>query len=182
MPKSPENTVSRFRAQRHEALQPRLAALARDVSALAARHPQAPVPMTLRKVAEELLFEAHRFAWHLPRGRAAIAPDQAGLAIQLGQALAGLEAFELAHSHWSAEHQAFVWSVGGRGPMPVKRLRPRLVPDKTSGRTGENSAMRNELVRRILLERGQYYEMGYADGAAGRPKQNLSPPPGAGVS
>jgi len=182
MPKPLENTVSRFRVQRHEALQPRLAALARDVSALAARHPQTPVTAGLRKTAEDLLFEARRFAWHLPRGRMAIAPDHAGLAIQLGQALAGLEAFELAHSHWSAEHQAFVCSVGGGAPMPVKRLRPRLMPDKMSVRTGESSAMRKELVRRILAQRSEYYNMGYADGAAGRPKQNLSPPPAADVS
>jgi hypothetical protein len=117
--------VTHALAARHEALWLRLVALHRQVAAVAGRRPQAPVGRHTANVAEGLLRDALPF---LARGDVLpmAAPDHGGLATQLGEALAELDAWEAANSAWRADLNALVWTVPGARPLPVQRLRPRL--------------------------------------------------------
>ena len=118
--------VTHALAARHEALWIKLTALHAQVTGVAGRRPLAPVSGHTASVAEALLREAKPFIMAgecLPMA----APDHGGLATQLGQALAGLEAWEAANIAWRGDLNAFVWTVGGEPPLPVQRLRPKLV-------------------------------------------------------
>lgn len=117
--------VTHALAARHEALFLRLTALHAQIAAVAARRPQAPVSAQTTSVAEALLRDAQVFLGQsaaLPMA----APDHGGLLTQLGQALAGLEAWEAANAEWRGALNAFVWKVAGDPPLPVQRLRPKL--------------------------------------------------------
>jgi hypothetical protein len=67
-----------------------------------------------------------RFFWGSARHCPMAAPDHGGLLTQLGQALAGLEAWEAGNAEWRGALNAFVWKVAGDPPLPVQRLRPKL--------------------------------------------------------
>ena len=112
-------------AARHEALWLRLTALHAQIAAVAARRPQAAVSAQTIGVAEALLRDAQVFLGERPALPMA-APDHGGLLTQLGQALAGLEAWEAANAEWRGALNAFVWKVVGEKPLPVQRLRPKL--------------------------------------------------------
>ena len=117
--------VTHALAARHEALWLRLAALQAQVMAVALRRPRAPVSAQSARVAEMLLREAGPFLvpGAVPPPAAA---DYGGLCTQLGQAIAGLEAWEAVNSQWHSGLMAYVWLVQGQAPLPVRRLRPRL--------------------------------------------------------
>lgn len=151
-------------ALRHEALWLALTALHRDVAALAKKHPGTSVSEPVRIAAEGLLADGAPF---LPRPRQRLpvaAPDLMGLAVQLGQALAGLEAWETGHSFWDAGQACRCWRVGGAG-LPVMRLRPKVAPPPT---THNGTSMRDALVRRIEQRRAGDFEAGFAAGRAAR--------------
>ena len=117
--------VTHALAARHEALWLRLTALHAQIAAVAARRPQAAVSRRTISVAEALLRDAQVFLGQseaLPMA----APDHGGLLTQLGQALAGLDAWEASNAEWRGALNAFVWKVEGDTPLPVQRLRPRL--------------------------------------------------------
>jgi hypothetical protein len=136
-------------ARRHEALYLRLAALTRQTEASAIKRPDAPVGATLRRLAEDLLFEARRFIGG-PRAIPAAAPDLAGLATQLGQALAALEAYEIGRSHWDPAIKAFVWTTDDPAPLPVKRLRQQAgSPRASAAQSAEQRDIQRKLMRRI---------------------------------
>ena len=110
-PKPRELRVTRAMAERHEALWLALTALHKDVLALGAKKAGAPVPDGLRVAAEGLLSDSAPFA-PTRRGRLPVAaPDMASLAVQLGQALAGLAAWESRHSFIDARHNGRMWRV-----------------------------------------------------------------------
>ena len=151
-------------ALRHEALWLALTALHRDVSALAKKHPATAVSEPLRIAAEGLLADGAPF---LPRKRMRLpvaAPELMGLAVQLGQALAGLEAWETGHSFWDAGKACRCWRVGGEG-LPVMRLRPQLPPPPT---VHGGVSIREALAKRIDQRRSGDFEAGFAAGRAAR--------------
>jgi hypothetical protein len=164
-----EPTVTPLMAERHERLVLRLDALLRELRPLAVRHPEAPGNESLRATAEALLFDICRL---LPRrGRVpfpAAAETLAPLVVQLGQAMAALDAFEVRHSLWSAKDQAYVWRLGAGRGQPVARLRPRLAPPAEGDRRG-NERLRRELIRRIEAKADEAYARGYADAQSGKP-------------
>ena len=100
-----EPTLTHERAAAHETLFIKLDALTRQAEAVALRRPDAAVPAETRAAAEALLYDAGKMLGeHLHsahpgrrnkphRGLPAAAETFAGLATQLGQALAGLDAF-----------------------------------------------------------------------------------------
>lgn len=145
--------VTHALAERHEALWLSLAALHKDIAALAAKKPAAPVSEPVRITAEGLLSDCVPFIRRRSHRLPVAAGDLAGLAVQLGQALAGLEAWEAANSQWRADLNAFVWKVKAAEPLPVMRLRPRLVPANLTGpdpkRAAESRKIRDKLVERI---------------------------------
>lgn len=152
-------------AQAHEALVVRFEALLRDLRPLAARRPEGRVTGSMRVLAEGLLHDAQRFR---PRARREVWPVAArslgALALQLGQTRAGLEAFELVHTRWSARHKAFVWRTDT--PLPVGRLRPELAgADAESGKARE--ALRGEIMRRLQARIEEAYEQGVRDAQTG---------------
>jgi hypothetical protein len=165
-----ESGISAGRARLHEALVLKLEALLDELRPLAARHPEGAVGPALRATAEALLYEAARFR---PRRRRevfpAAAPTLGALAVELGQARAGLEAFELTHSAWSPKHKAFLWHVAGT-PLPVARLRARAdIADRAQGRA--ESRLRRDLVRQVRVKIEDAYEQGYDDARQGRPQR-----------
>lgn len=138
--------ITRQTAERHEALYPRLATLLRQAEAGANKRADAPVGDAMRRLAEAVLFEAGRFASG-PRAIPPAAPDLVGLATQLGQALARLDAFEATHSAWHPALAAFVWSVQGTA-MPIARLRPKA-----------NAPAHPDMVRIVTIQRRQVLAM-----------------------
>ena len=80
------------RVARHEALHAKLETLLTQVAAVAKSKPGEAVAPIVLALAGDLLFEAREFR---PRGERrglpGVAPDHAGLAVQLGQALAMLD-------------------------------------------------------------------------------------------
>jgi len=153
-------TLTENLARTHEALYPRLETLARQVEAIAARKPEAEVPPETRTAAEALLFESQKFGTRSRRSRRGLepAPDTyAPLATALGQALAGLDAFETRHSGWSEKHQCFVWLLPRGVLKPVARLKPHA--NVAAGPESDKRAafMRAEIIRRIQAK----YDEGY---------------------
>jgi hypothetical protein len=166
-----EAGISADRTRQHEALVLRLEVLLADVRRLAARAPAGAVSAPLRAAAEGLLYDAQKFRLRGRREALPVAAPSLGeLAVELGQARARLEAFELIHSSWSGKHKAFVWRTP-REPRPVTRLRPALPEDERLNRR-EGEQMRKELLRRLKVRVEEAYEQGYADARTGKP-----PPP-----
>ena len=174
MPK-PTSTLTPEIIVAHERLYPRLASLLKQVERVAAQRPTQPVRAESVKLARELCQEAGLLLGKQGRGigvpRGAL--DHAGLAVALGQAVAGLEAFEGEHAQLSARHQAICWTLPDGKRQPVARLLP-LTPPK--GATVWDEAEREfgkerhaAVVRRLIHRENQTYLVGYRDGRAGRP-------------
>ncbi len=153
-------------ADRHEALVLRLEALVRPIEAIAARRPDEPVPASLARAAEALLFDARRFTRQ--RGIPAAAPAYAGLAVQLSAARARLEAFELRHTAWDPALKCVVWITEGE-KLPLRRLRPQpAIGPRSPAQERETEKIRLKLARMIDAR----YEQGYDDALAGRPRED----------
>jgi hypothetical protein len=125
-PNSPplrEGTTTRAQAERHEALWLSLAALHKDTVALGAKKPNAPVSDAMRISAEGLLSDCAAFTRQRGERLPVAAPDLAGLAAQLGQALAALESWDSCHTSWDTRFSCRIWNLH-RGYLPIMRLKP----------------------------------------------------------
>ena len=169
--------IGRRIAERHEALVVRLEALAQQVDATAARRPELAVGPDLGIAAEGLLHECRTFS----RGLGALppaAPSYGGLAAQLADARARLEAFELRHTSWDDRFKCVVWRLPGRQALPVQRFHPRLPAGVIEQvETPEQREIRDKLAARInALTKGDArtyrrgYNRGYDDAVARRPR------------
>lgn len=118
-----EGTTTKAQAERHEALWLNLSALHKDTVALGAKKPTAPVSDALRVSAEGLLADCAEFTRQRKERLPVAAPDLAGLAAQLGQALAALEGWESCHTSWDSRFNCRIWSLH-RGYLPIMRLKP----------------------------------------------------------
>lgn len=150
-------------ARRHEALYLRLATLTRQAEAGANKRGEAPVDDTTRRLAEDLLFDARR----LTGRRGAIppaAPDRMGLATQLGQALAALEAFEGRHAFWDDTVKCMVWALPQDETLPIARLKPKTLA-KPERETAEMKRAREKLPKLMRAKWEESYERGLRDGA-----------------
>ncbi|HQZ12169.1 MAG TPA: hypothetical protein PK286_04720 [Devosia sp.] len=160
-------------ADTHEGLYLSVSALAKHAQAIAGRRGDAGLPDETRRLAEDLLFEVRPFlAGKGPNRLPAAAPGYAGLAAQLGEALAALDAWETRHSDWSGEHKCFVWRVGDGIVLAVRRLRPQ--PPKAlpvNPNTKEVSKIKDLLIQRIAQKWDHGYDRGYRDATAGRPNE-----------
>lgn len=170
--------ISAGRARQHEALVIKLEALLEDVRKLAAKAPEAAVQGALRAAAEAILYDAQKFRLRGRREKFPVAPATLGaLAVELGQARAKLEAFELTHSFWSIPHKAHLWRVAGE-TLPVRRLRPALAADNPDD-APERPGIRREMMRKLTKRVERAYDKGYEDGATGKPPSPDGPwPPG----
>ena len=153
MPRKALPHVTHLLAARHEALWLKLTALQAQVAGVALRKPQAEVAGHTGMVAEGLLREALPF---LAAGDPlpVAAQDHGGLATQLGQALAEMEAWEASNVGWRGDLNAFVWLVSGAEPLPVKRLRPKLAtpgppPPDAAKHTAAMLDLRAKLAQRL---------------------------------
>lgn len=151
-------------AARHEAVYLRLQALLKQTQAIAVRRPEALLPEATRILAEGLLFDARPFLPGPKRRRdwPLVAADQAGLAVQLGQLQAGLDAFEIRHTGWNAKLACLLWSVSDARDLPVRRLRPKLAV--VAADNAHMRLLRDKLARRIDERARGTYERGYRDG------------------
>jgi hypothetical protein len=134
-------------AERHEALWLRLTALHGQLATLASRRPGEPLPEATRIVAEALLADAAVF-WDGGDILPALAPVAGGALTQLGQALAGLESYELAHSGWDERQKCFAWLIRAE-LVPIRRLRPQVLPVDKAGETREMLELQKQIERRI---------------------------------
>jgi len=152
-------------AARHEAVYLRLQALLKQTQAIAAKRPEALLPEATRILAEGLLFDARPFLSGARRRRdwPAVSADQAGLAVQLGQVQAGLEAFEIAHTSWNTKLGCLLWLASDARDLPVRRLRPKLALNEAE--TTKMQQLRHLLARRIDARAEGHYDRGYRDGA-----------------
>src|SRR5215217_1975385 len=91
-------TITIPRAERHEALWLRMHALHKDICAIAAKKPEAPVGESERILAEGLIRDCGPFLTKPIDAMPVAALHYAGLAVQLGQFLARLEDFENRHA------------------------------------------------------------------------------------
>ena len=165
MPKPP--TITHSLAEQHEALFLRLTALHTDLVAIAGKRAGSQkVSDAIRVTAESLLSDCAPFAMG---GRLPVAAgDAAGLLVQLGQALAQLDAFEAGHSFWHSGQKCRCWRVK-QGLLPVQRLRPELPPEP---KTYKGEDMRGKLDVMIKRRWQAAYESGFRAGQAAR----LGPP------
>ena len=161
---SPGSTT-KSQAERHEALWLNLAALHKDVVALGAKKPDAPVSEALRISAEGLLSDCAAFTRKRGERLAVAAPDLSGLAAQLGQALAALESWESRHTTWDERFNCRIWSLH-TGYLPIMRLRPPAAA--LSFKRNDPADMRNKLGRLIDGRQRMAYEEGFAAGRAAR--------------
>lgn len=122
-PPAREGYATKAQAERHEALWLSLAALHKDTIALGAKKPAAPVSEALRIAAEGLLSDCAPFTRRRGERLPVAAPDLAGLAAQLGQALAALESWESRHTTWDTRFNCRIWHLHS-GYLPLMRLKP----------------------------------------------------------
>lgn len=168
MPALPQ--ISHFLAERHESLWLHISALHKDICAIAAKKPEAPVGNTERATVEGLICDCRPFL-KKPADRLPVAAQNfAGLAVQLGQVLAALEDFENRHAFWDGKANCRVWRVGGP-TLPVARLRAEVPPFEL--KTSQGRDMRAALVKLMDAKESRVYEAGFAAGRAAR----LGPPP-----
>ena len=158
-------------AERHEALWLALAALHKDVLALGVKKLTAPVPDMLRIAAEGLLSDCVPFG-PSRRGRLPVsAPDMGGLAVQLGQALAVLDAWESQRSFLDPRFKCRMWRVGGPR-LPIMRLKP---PAAALPEPRHNMAdIREKLARLIDAQRAGDFQRGFRAGRTARQGQPLA--------
>ena len=165
----------------HERLYPRLAALLKQVERARAT---TPVPEETVRLSRELCREAAKLLGREGRGIGVPGASKGGpldhgaLAIQLGQAVAGLEAFEAAHSGRDFSGNA-VWQLPGGETVPVARLRtarpgfatatPKPSTQWRDPREVTDAEMRSTVLKRILQRENAVYLEGYRDGRAGKP-------------
>lgn len=168
-------TLTKALIATHERLHPRVASLLKQVERVAGRRPGMGVPEESAKLARELCREAASLLGKdgrgigLPRTARAGTLDHGALAVALGQALAGLEAFEGEHSGWSAKAKCTVWVIDGP-PMPVRRLLPPgSAANPVETHDPEASEMRQKVYKLIMGRYAAGYDAGYRDAKAGKP-------------
>jgi hypothetical protein len=158
-----EPHLTAARAERHEALVLKLEALLHELRPLALRQPAAAVPEDLRALAEGLLYDAATFAPRKERQPFPVAaPELGALALQLGQVLAALEAYEVRHTLWSREQGAYVWRLTRGGTTPVARLRPQLL--KPAAKSAAADRHRAEVIRMIQARIDRAFAEGVEEG------------------
>ena len=156
-------------AETHEALWLRLAGMHKDTLALGAKKPEAQVSEPLRIIAEGLLSDCAPFIRRKGQKLPVAAPDLAGLAAQLGQALAALEAWQSLHTETDTHFNCLMWRVGN-DTLPVLRLKPpakALLPDT------ETPALRIKLAKLIDQRNAGIYRAGFDAGLAQRQGQPI---------
>jgi hypothetical protein len=84
--------------------------------------------------------------------------------VQLGQALAWLDAYEARHSFWNPGKTCRCWRVK-TGELPVQRLRPQL---PLPPRTYKGEDMREALRKHIKQKMAGDFQRGFAAGRAAR--------------
>ena len=152
-------------AERHEALWLSLTALHKDIVALGAKKPDAAVSDPVRIAAEGLLNDCAPFTRKRHDRLPVAADDLAGLAVQLGQALAGLDAWESLHTSWDARFNCRIWDLQS-GYLPIMRLKPPAMALKQE-RT-DYADLRNKLALRIDQRQRGIYQKGFEAGRAAR--------------
>jgi hypothetical protein len=157
--------TTKAQAERHEALWLSLAALHKDTVALGAKKPNADVSDALRISAEGLLSDCAPFIRQRRERLPVAAPDLAGLAAQLGQALAALESWESRHTSWDERFNCRIWTLHS-GYLPIMRLKPPAAALKFE-RT-DHIDIRDKLDRLIEGRKRTAYENGFAAGRAAR--------------
>ena len=181
MPK-PTSTLTPETILAHERLYPRLASLLKQVERVAGQRAAQPAPAESLKLAQQLCRETARLLGRegrgigVPRGAAKGATsgeagglDHAGLAVALGQALAGLEAFEAEHSGHSKKLDCAVWQIDGP-PMPVTRLLPKGHGGKAIKTKDPEAALHRRMVYKLIVGRFKAgYDEGYKAASEGQP-------------
>src|SRR6218665_3697111 len=156
----------------HERLYPRVAALLKQVERVRGH---VPVPEETGRLAGELGREARKLLGREGRrigqlgGKAKTgAPlDHQGLAVALGQVVAGLEAFEATHSGWSGPSKCTVWNIEGP-PRPVLRLLPPgSTANPATAQDGQRDKNRAFIIKLMLSRYAAGYDDGYRDASAG---------------
>ncbi|MBN9317608.1 MAG: hypothetical protein J0I99_17840 [Devosia sp.] len=158
----------------HERLYPRLAALLKQVERA---RPGAAVPEETVRLSRTLCREARKLLGRegqsitLPGGKAGKgAPlDHQGLAVALGQAVAGLEAFEAAHSGWSAERKCTVWMLDGPARPVLRLLPPGSAANPVTTRDRQRDGNRAFMIRLMLSRYAAGYDDGYRQASEGKP-------------
>lgn len=168
MPTAP-GKITHHLAERHEAIWLRLHALHKDICAIAAKKPEAPVGSTERGTVEGLISDCRPFL-KKPVDRLPVSAQTfSGLAVHLGQVLAQLDDFENRHASWDGKRACRVWRVEGEG-LPIARLRQEVLPYELKTFDGQN--IREALVKRMQQRERRIYENGFEAGRAAR----LGPP------
>ena len=164
-------------AEAHEALVTRVLRLLKQAEAVAVRRPQEPVSPAVARLAADLLYDVGAF---IPgsAGLPHAAPDYVGLAAQLGQALAGLEAFEARHTVWDGRLKAFAWQLAAGRVQPVARLRQPVAPLSAEAR--QTHDLRRRLARRLAAKMDEKYALGFRAGQAARAEAAGEAPAGYG--
>ncbi|SMQ85617.1 hypothetical protein SAMN06295905_2904 [Devosia lucknowensis] len=173
-PRLSEGTTTKSQAERHEALWLSLAALQKDTIALGAKKPNAPVSEALRISAEGLLSDCAAFTRKRNERLPVAAPDLAGLAAQLGQALAALEGWEARHTTWATRFNCRIWTLHS-GYRPIMRLHPPAAA--LNFKRDDTDVIRDKLSRMIRSGERAAYEAGFSAGRAAR--QGEPPAPSA---
>lgn len=161
----PHEITTQAMAERHEALWISLAALHKDVIALGAKKPQAPVSEAVRITAEGLLSDCAPFIRRRGERLPVAAPDLAGLAVQLGQARAALDAWEDLHTVLDASLNCTMWNLDGN-KLPVMRLKPPAAALHQA--RADTTGRRAKLARLIDERRRGIFQDGYRAGLAAR--------------
>lgn len=160
-PKPRVLTTTRAMAERHEALWLALTALHKDVLALGAKKPAAPVPDGLRILAEGLLSDCAALIRRRGERLPVAAPDLAGLAAQLGQGLAGIEGWESQHTSWDERFHCRIWQVP-EGYLPIMRLKPPAAA--LNFKRMDVSVLREKLDERFTARRLRDFYNGFGAG------------------
>lgn len=151
-------------AARHEALWLALSALHNDTIALGAKKPGAPVSDAARIQAESLLADCAPFIRRSGERLPVAAPDLVGLALQLGQALAALDAWESRRTSWDDRFQCRIWHLN-EGWQPVLRLKPPAAAI-SQARTATSEPIRRKLLVRFEQRERGAYQAGFTAGLA----------------
>lgn len=161
-------------AERHEALFLQCEALQKSVGLIATRNPASPLPQATRILAETLLFDTRPFLPARQDKLPMAAPDHAGLLTQLGQALAGLLAYQAHWTEWVAAKSCFCWIIRDER-LPVRRLHPQVaIVEQKRSNSPRMLHLREKLAERLTRQRQGDYDDGYKAGmAAARAQADL---------